>query len=98
MDGETDPISPLGQGGLSTKRVSQDIDRVTPYWQQVFNNKGLNTNLNVNGHGGDQGRASKSPQRGGKRVKKVTIHKNHWYHPDAHEAMDIFFKDSETNF
>ncbi len=100
------PIIPLGEGGPEAYRLGHDIMKTLTYWQQVFDNQGLNVQMNVPGHRGDEARAAnqeaalatgKSSTRGGKRTKKSEM-VNSWLHPDAEYGMDKFFKGSMETF
>ena len=93
---------PLGEGGPPSYRLGHDIMKVPKYWRRVFNNEGLNVQGNVRGHRGDEMRDARKDgrvkgTRGGKRVKKTVDEAlDEWLHPDAREAMDVFFKKEES--
>ena len=53
----------------------------------IYELKGLNTNINISGHRGDAGRAHGNAKRGGVRVK-LEAPKDLWYHPDAIDALN----------
>jgi len=85
--------------GIPSKRIVQDIMKTTAYWQQVFDNDGLNINKNINGQRGDEGRALGVAKRGGARVKTAKQDlKSFWYHDDAVSAMAEFLQVSQTKF
>jgi hypothetical protein len=95
------PIIPLGEGGPVAYRLGHDIMKTLTYWKQVFDNQGLNVQMNVPGHRGDELRAAaKSSGRsnaGGKRTKKSEMVKS-WLHPDAEDAMKEFFGESMVKY
>ena len=101
-DGED--IMPLGEGGPPPHRLGHDIMKVPKYWRRVFGNEGLNVQGNVKGHRGDELREARKDGRvksthGGKRVKKTVDEAlDEWLHPDAREAMDLFFKKEESKY
>ncbi len=84
---------PLGEGGPEAHRLGHDIMKTLTYWQQVFDNQGLNVQMNVTGHSGDElraaARAAGKSNRGGTRIKTSEM-VNAWLHPDAKEAMKAF--------
>ena len=99
---EGNVICPADQGGPAPHRLGHDIMEVPKYWRQVFDTGGLNVQGNVQGHRGDVLRVARKEGRvksthGGKRVKK-TVEEVVWYHPDAREAMDAFFKKEEEKY
>ena len=83
-----------GGGGPVAYRLGHDIMKTLTYWQQVFDNQGLNVQMNVPGHRGDELRAAAKSSgvsnSGGKRTKMREMVKS-WLHPDAKEAMKEFF-------
>jgi hypothetical protein len=97
-------IMPIGEGGPPPYRLGHDIMKVPKYWRRVFDNEGLNIQGNVKGHRGDELREARRngqvrSTHGGKRVKKTLDEAlDEWLHPDAREAMDIFFKKEESKY
>jgi hypothetical protein len=97
-------IIPLGEGGPPPHRLGHDIMKVPKYWRRVFNNEGLNVQGNVKGHRGDELREARKAGKvkgthGGTRVKKTMDEAlDEWLHPDAREAMDLFFKKEESKY
>ena len=91
----------MGEGEPEACRLGHDIIKTLKHWQQVFDNQGLNVQMNVPGHRGDELRAAaKSSGRsnaGGKRTKKSEMVKS-WLHPDAKEAMKEFFGESMVKY
>lgn len=85
------------KSGIPGHRIDHNILGTVQHWWQVHHNKGLNINLNINGHRGDANRAEKKANWGGKRTKK-TSQPNRWCHPDAEEAMKEFFTASKDKF
>ena len=71
------------------------------HWKQVYDNRGLNVQMNVPGHRGDElraaARAAGKSNRGGKRIKTSEM-VNSWLHPDAKEAMKAFLGESMEKF
>ena len=63
----------------------------------MYDNEGRNIQVNVNGHRGDEGRATKSGKWGGQRVKKEKAN-DVWYHPDGEQAMKDFTTTSKKTF
>ena len=68
----------------------------------VFDNQGLDIKVSTKGHRGDElkeapDNGTVKSNRGGKRVKgSGSSSEAKWLHPDAREAMDEFFKDSDA--
>ena len=79
--------------------MGHDIMKTQVYWQQVFDNEGLNIQRNVKGHRGDELRAAGNSNRGGKRTKMTKEEAmGEWWHPDAKEEMEVFLKDSTVKY
>ena len=96
---ETEPCCPIQEGGPCSKRLTQDILKVIPYWKLVLANEGRNVNVNTNGHQGDIGRNEKTGKWGGLRKKKAKEDlKDVWYHPDARAARKDFVAKSKHKF